>query len=91
MSFDISNYKENEELLPILKCILGEGTGSNLQERIREELCYTCAIAAYIEWYKDFAALYISFSVPRKVLKKCHVRGYPGGKRHEKDHYQTGS
>lgn len=71
LSFDISGAEQMGNLLPILNCILGEGTGSNLQKRVRENLGYTSDIYSYLERYKGFAVLHIRFSVERKLLMQC--------------------
>lgn len=71
LSFDISGAEQMGNLLLILNCILGEGTGSNLQKRVRENLGYTSDIYSYLERYKGFAVLHIRFSVERKLLIQC--------------------
>lgn len=71
LSFDIIYNETNKDLLTILNCILGEGVGSLLQKRIREEKNYSADIASYIEWYSGFAVLHISFSIEKKWLLSC--------------------
>ena len=71
LSFDISGRKQTGELLSILNCILGEGTGSNLQKKLRENLGYTSDIYSYLERYKGFAVMHIRFSVEKRLLKQC--------------------
>lgn len=71
LSFDIIYDETNKDLLTILNCILGEGVGSLLQKRIREEKNYSADIASYIEWYSGFAVLHISFSTEKKWLLSC--------------------
>lgn len=71
LSFDIIYDETNKDLLTILNCILGEGVGSLLQKRIREENNYSADIASYIEWYSGFAVLHISFSTEKKWLLPC--------------------
>lgn len=71
LSFDISCDEKTEELLPILNCILGEGTGSRLQKHVRENLGYTSDIRSYLDWYSGFAVLHIRFSVNKKLLSPC--------------------
>ena len=71
MSFDITYNKDSKDLLTIVNCILGEGVGSKLQKKVREEKGYSSNIASYIEWYQGFAVLNINFSVKRQFLLEC--------------------
>lgn len=71
VSFDISGCEQTNEFLTILNCILGEGTGSNIQKKLRENLGYTSDIYSYVEKYKGFAVLHIRFSVEKKLLLHC--------------------
>lgn len=71
ITFDVTYNEESKGLLTILNCILGEGVGSKLQKRIREEKCFTSDIASYIEWYQNFAVLHIGFTVEKKRLLCC--------------------
>lgn len=71
ISFDITYNESEKDALTILNCILGEGVGSRLQKRIREECCYTSDIFSYIEWYRNFAVLHIRFSVEKKKFYDC--------------------
>jgi len=67
LSFDISYENVSIDELILLNCILGEGVGSKLQRRIREEKCFSSDICSYVEQYCDYAILHILFSVG-----KCH-------------------
>lgn len=71
ISFDLLYHKEEKEMITILNCILGEGVGSRLQMKVREDKGYTSDISSYLEWYADFAVLHICFSVKRDLLKTC--------------------
>ena len=71
ISFDVNYKNADVDYLTILNCILGEGVGSKLQKRIREEKCYSSNIASYIEWYSGFAVLQIRFSVEKKLIYQC--------------------
>lgn len=71
LAFDIERNPEEDEMHNILNCILGEGTGSNLQKRIREELTYSSNIYSYIERYKKFEVLHINFSVEKQLFLNC--------------------
>ena len=57
--------------LKLFNCILGEGVGSRLQLKIREELGYNYDIGSYLECYDDCAALHIRFSINKKLLLDC--------------------
>lgn len=69
--FDISGDSGKDKLRNILNCILGEGTGANLQRRIREDLGYSSNIYSYIERYRNFEVLHISFSVEKEYFLSC--------------------
>lgn len=71
LSFDMLYNEESKDLLTIMNCILGEGVGSKLQRRIREEQCYSSDIASFIEWYPKFAVLHISFTVEKRAFLNC--------------------
>lgn len=71
LSFDVSGCKQTGESLTILNCILGEGTGSNLQKKLRENLGYTSNIYSYVEKYRGFAVLHIRFTVDKGLLLEC--------------------
>ena len=71
LSFDLMCEKIPKEYVTILNCILGEGVGSRLQKCIREEKGYTSDVASYIEWYKGFGVLHITFSLEKKLLLPC--------------------
>ncbi len=71
MAFDIKYNRDTTDLLSILNCILGEGVGSRIQRKVREDKCYTSDIFSYIEWYQEFAVLHIRFSVEKKNLLPC--------------------
>lgn len=73
VAFDISRNPEEDELRNILNCILGEGTGSNLQKKIREELTYSSNIYSYLERYKYFEVLHICFSVEKQLFAECLI------------------
>lgn len=73
ISFDISYTNSDFDCITILNCILGEGVGSKLQKRIREEQSYTSNIGSYIEWYPHFAVLHICFSVESSKFYSCLV------------------
>lgn len=68
ISFDITYDEYSKDLITIVNCILGEGVGSKLQKRVREEKGYSSNIASYIEWYHGFAVLHINFSVKKEML-----------------------
>ena len=71
LSFDIRYQSQDKEALSVLNVILGEGVGSRLQQKIREEFCYSSDISSYIEWYQNFAVLHILFTVKKKQLFPC--------------------
>lgn len=71
ISFDISCSKNMRDYLMILNCILGEGVGSRLQKKVREQYTYSANIESHIEWYRDFAVLQITFSVNKCNLMRC--------------------
>ena len=71
LSFDILYDSKDKDLIAILNCILGSGTGSRIQQKIREEKGYTSDIYSAIEWYEKMAVLHIRFSVRKKVFMDC--------------------
>ena len=71
LSFDVSGETYQTQELEILNCILGEGTGSKLQKKIREQYGYTFDIYSYIEKYKNFAVFNVRFSVKKDLFEKC--------------------
>lgn len=70
LMFDIDYNKISYEKIVLLNCVLGEGVGSKLQLRIREEECLTSNIYSYIENYEDVAVLNIGFSSSMKNMHK---------------------
>ncbi len=71
LSFDIDYTSSSLGELKLLNCILGEGVGSRLQLKIREELGYNYDIGSCLECYDDCAALHIRFSINKKLLLDC--------------------
>ena len=71
MAFDVFYEEKTKDLVTVLNCILGEGVGSKLQKKVREEYGYTSDIASYMEWYQEFGVLHIVFSVEKKQILPC--------------------
>lgn len=71
LSFDITYNEDDFTEINLLNCIIGEGVGSRLQTRIREELLYTSDILSYLEIYSKFCVLNIEFSIISDLLNDC--------------------
>lgn len=63
--------EKNQAALDLLQCILGEGVGSLLQRRIREELRLTNCIYTQLDYFGGFAILQINFSVLTERFLPC--------------------
>ena len=63
--------QKNQAELDLLQCILGEGVGSLLQRRVREELQLTNCIYTQLDYYLNCAVLQIDFSVQAERFWPC--------------------
>lgn len=71
LSFDIKYSDEiSHDNIRILNCILGEGVGSKLQRRIREELGITSDIFSDVDSYANIAILNIKYTVSQSNYYK---------------------
>ncbi len=71
LSFDVDYTKATIGELRLLNSVLGEGVGSRLQLKIREELGYNYDTGSDLESYCDCGALHIRFLVNKKQLTEC--------------------
>lgn len=72
VSFDyIEDKAFSIEDLKVLNCILGEGVGSKLQRKIREETGITSDIYSEIEISNPFCVLCVKFTVSQDKLTDC--------------------
>ncbi len=68
ISFDVDYKLVSREEIILLNCMLGEGVGSKLQRKIREENALTSNIYSSVEDYKDVAVIHIKYSIKKNCL-----------------------
>lgn len=63
LAFDVNHQKVPLTDAEILNSLLGEGVGSLLQTKLREEAAYTYDVSSFVDHYRRFSVLHIRYSV----------------------------